>query len=138
MCQAAAEGAVDFSRADPRNPHWWMKLRIVLDQVEARNLIEVTKLNHATTAALLSRGDLTEDSINKLRDNAERLVTRVKKERFPWVQFDDQAVTQQVVERMSRMWAETWGDPDDPATRAKIDATVAMMERQNTSSRRAA
>jgi hypothetical protein len=130
MCQAAAEGVVDFTRGDPRDIHWWINLNIALDHVEGRNADVIRRLHHATTLALLSRTDLNEESTEGLRKHADSLVLEHKKSLFPWVDFDESAGLNRAIDDMSKAWAAEWGDPNSPETQAKIEATARMLAAQ--------
>ncbi len=138
MCQGAAAGVIDFARADPRDRLWWYQLRILADQLADRNASEVGRLNHRMATALLSRTDLDADSNTRLRDHAESLATAIKERLFPWMEFDHESLLAKAATAMREQWARTWGDPDDPETDRKIDATVAHMAAQLASSTRAA
>jgi hypothetical protein len=38
MARAAYNGKVDFSKADVRDRNWWLRLNIMLDQLEAEQI----------------------------------------------------------------------------------------------------
>jgi uncharacterized protein YdgA (DUF945 family) len=135
MVRAAASGAIDFARADPRDRFWWTRLNLTLEHLEDEAVREVTRMNHATAAALLARADLKQDSIDKVRDHADALVRKVSTLLFPWVDFDPRTATATAIGAMRAQWAAEWGDPESAATKAKIAATVAAMQAQLAASR---
>lgn len=130
MCQSAAEGVIDFSRADPRDRYWWMRLLLLTDQVAARNRITIHKLHYQMTTALLSRPELSATSAEKLNENATSIVADINQQLFPWITQDRTSQLQKEGDQLRVQWAKVWGDPDDPAVQAKIAATVATMKRQ--------
>lgn len=130
MCQAAAEGVVDFTRGDPRSRFWWLDLTIRLDHLEGRNVDVIRRMNHEAAVALLSRSDLADDSMDKLREHAGSLVMRVKKSLFPWVDFDETTDVKRAIASMKAQWIAEWGDPDAPETIARIEATAAALAAQ--------
>ncbi len=127
MCQAAAEGVVDFRRADPRSYQWWLNLHIRLDRLEAGNLRNVQALDHAASVALLARDNLTDESYEKVNANADAVLLKVKQSLFPWVTFDKTQIMQRAADALAKQWTEVWGDPNDPKVKARIDATAAAM-----------
>lgn len=135
MVQGAVAGVFDFARADPRDRRWWIRLGILADRIEDDNVARIRAMNHAAASALLARADLSEQGMDRLGDDAEAQVTGVKRHLFPWITFDRGTITRQAIERMNAQWIREWGDPALATTAARIDATVAAMQRQLEASR---
>ena len=136
MCQAAATGAVDYARADPRDRLWWARLAIVTAQIADRNRDEIARLDHANAVATLAIG-LTEKGMEQAFARAAKVIDDVFRRRFPWV-LEAESAKAAAVTRGVNAWTATWGDPASPETAAAIDATVAAMVEDAAKSRRMA
>ncbi len=140
MCRAAATGAVDFTRADPRDPNWWRRLNLTLDHVEAESLLAIRMLKHASASRLLAavncaalvRPDIGSSILDGFFTEADEQITAIGSLLFPWIEFSATNATKAAIDKMTTQWIATWGDPNDPETQAKIDATVAAMEAAST------
>ena len=111
---------MDFSTARPADPQWRRWLSGRLDLVEARKLEQVydTKLrqNLAAMARVDPKGVKTHwDRANEFFEKSFRL-------KFPWLGGGEKAEGGE--EDYARMWADAFGDPDDPETQRKIDEAV--------------
>lgn len=124
IVRAAARGLIDFSQARLLDRKWWLRLQILLDEIETADLIDLAKqafMFHMLTAA---NGSLNEESFSAARTSANKLFKKVDKWLRPWVrEEDDKNVLRSLYERYI-------GKFDDPAHKAAVDAEVANMKRQ--------
>lgn len=125
IIQAAAEGVVDFRSADPLDPAWWRHLRLRLQVLQARNETVVDQLWAAWYFATLQRPNLTQQSLDSLLNGVENCMNQITRRLFPWERVE--AGRDKAVKDLRDQWVQVYGDPEDPETKAKIDATVAML-----------
>jgi hypothetical protein len=136
MIRAAARGAVDFCRADPDDRRFWNRLALILDELENDDRLELLRMHHDRYVNLLARGDLTAESMDRLRGGHERLMAAVGRRLFPW-ETDEKDDIRTGTEQLRDRWVQAFGDPDDPKVAAAIDATVRLLESQRVDVRRA-
>jgi len=131
MVQAAVRGAVDFSEARLLDRLWWTQLWWRLDQLEADNRIQIQKMHHAHNTACLDY-NLSEKTFNLHWEQAAQALSKTWSLLFPW-QEQQQGKYRSTDELLRQAWINRYGDPQDPETQAKIEATVqqlrAMSER---------
>ena len=135
MIRAAAAGAVDFARADPRDGRWWLRLELVLDALADDALAKVYTLNLDRAVALLARPGLTPESYDRLHDDAEAWSAKLKRAYLPWVDLDPAAGREDAIRDLEAQWVAIWGDPADPAVAARIEATSQYLRRNDRSRR---
>jgi len=127
MVQAATRGVVDFTRADPRNPLWIRKLRSILDQIESDNDVQYYGLLRETYLAAASRSNLTQSSYDAIAEGLKGYTHRIRDALFPWMTAETEETTNQHRSLLREQWIATWGDPSEPETQARIEATVAAI-----------
>jgi hypothetical protein len=85
MVRAAVSGAIDYAGADPRNRQWRIKHRLLLSEVTRREDYELLTTAHRHWLALLSHGNLTEESFIDIKKRSNALLGDIQKTVFPWV-----------------------------------------------------
>jgi hypothetical protein len=85
MVRAAVSGAINYAGADPQNRQWRLKHRILLAEVERREDYELLTIAHKHWLALLSHGNLTEESFKEVKKQANEVMGEIQKTTFPWV-----------------------------------------------------
>ena len=85
MVRAAVSGAIDYTGADPRNRQWRIRHRLLIREVERREDYTVLLAAHQHWLALLSHGNLTEESFKNVQDTANSLMSDIKNASFPWI-----------------------------------------------------
>jgi hypothetical protein len=88
MVRAATSGAINYAGADPRNRQWRIKHRILLSEVERREDYELLITAHKHWLALISHGNLTENSFKDVKRHANDILSAIQKTVLPWVQED--------------------------------------------------
>lgn len=86
MVRAAVSGAINYAGADPRDRHWRLKHRLLLDEVERREDYELLTIAHRHWLALLSHGNLTEESFKAVKKHANEVMGVIQKTTFPWLE----------------------------------------------------
>jgi hypothetical protein len=127
MVQAAARGVVDFTRAVPRDRRWWLKLGLLLAQIEDDNLTTAQRLDHAGAAALVGRETLTASSLEALVERLTVTTRQIKQRLFPWVEFDGRATLVKSVDALKKRYLEEYGDPNRPEAQAELAAYQAKL-----------
>jgi hypothetical protein len=88
MVRAAVSGAINYAGADPRNRQWKIKHRLLLTEVERRDDYELLTTAHRHWLALLSHGNLVEDSFANTKKRCNELLVDIQKTVFPWISLD--------------------------------------------------
>lgn len=135
MIQAATAGVVDFGRADPRDPKWWLGLRLVLGRLERENVRECHRLYYDQVMAVLARDWLTQESYDRLFDAADNKTVSIARILFPWADLDPAARQAQEAERLKASWEAMFGRLDDPETQRRIRATADWLRQTDKSKR---
>jgi len=91
MVQAHCEGAIDFKESDTDNDFWWLKLRIVLEELYNKNMAETCKIE-----ALLSIAK----SLNQSLPVSEIYNSWLKSK------FIDQDINKELIERYKQMFPD--------------------------------
>lgn len=122
MAQAAARGVVDFSKANVLSRKWWQRLWLMLDQVEADNLLRVRTLQHAQNAAVVAY-DNEPKTFELHWEECNKACTDMWNLMFPWMHHTEASQN----ERLRDAWAQRYGDPADPLVKERIRKTAEHM-----------
>lgn len=132
MVRAAVTGAIDYSRADPRDRQWRKKLRWTLQEVERQNAVDDQGARQRHLLALVSHGRLEDDSFREVRDKALETLTELHGLYYPWHAKVD---TKSVAQDLKALWVSHFGNPDSPETQAMLAAGIAAMRAQKSTPR---
>lgn len=84
MVRAAVTGAIDYSRADPRDRHWRIKHRLVLEELQRADDQKLLEYTHAHWCAYVSHGGLKETSFKTAKEAALRTLRGLQNVISPW------------------------------------------------------
>lgn len=84
MVRAAAAGVVDYKGADPTSRSWRIKHRLLLSEFSRRQDQEFIEVAHRHWLALLSHGNLTEESFEKVKATANETLADIQNIVFSW------------------------------------------------------
>ena len=84
MVRAAVSGAIDFSRADPTDRQWRLRLRLILSEIQRREDLCVLAASHQHWAAHLSANFYTVDHFKLIQAAATETLQLINKVVFPW------------------------------------------------------
>lgn len=126
MLQAAASGVIDFSHVDFDSSYDKIKVRLLLREVQKQNEVQLYNILHAQLAAQLSNSGLTQDSLEKVWKSTGSIYDHVKQLKFPWLKDEKETTKEEAAKYagIKEVWANAFGDPDDPMIQAQIDATA--------------
>jgi len=126
MAQAAGRGIIDFSTLDPRGRRDQLRLKIILQELQHQNEIELYYMLHRQLSSQLSNSGLTSDSLKNVWESSTSIYDRVKNILFPWDKPEDDKETKSKNKYVGfkEAWAGAYGDPDDPLVQAQIEATA--------------
>lgn len=110
MVRAAASGAIDYSRADPKDIYWRIRHRLVIKEMQRRNDEELFEAVQRHWLAFIAHGRLTEESYEDVKKRVETALIDLQKVIYPWVAIDQ-----------SRPEAEGQKDTIKPEIRNLID-----------------
>lgn len=128
--QAAVEGVVDFSQADPYDKHWYMYRQLVLAGLKKKKEIELSQLDAMTRWRWLVLHKLYGDNLS---EETATSLTRPQKLAFEALYFpeddaEEKALKTRVVSDM-QAWENQFGSLDDPEVQKKLASWVENMER---------
>ena len=116
-------GAMDFTRMDPRDRWWWKKLKWVLGAVNNRNLLAGLEVQHRHWITLFSNSALDEDSFKSTKENAQEILDRILKLRYPWT--GDETAQSSANEDLVSQFREIYGYPGEPRYAAMLEDMLA-------------
>lgn len=103
-------------------------VNMVLDDLARQRVIEYTRMQFDRIRSLTSRPNLTQESRDKLSEQATKVSARLKSLWFPWKGTESQQDERKnTAQRMYDAWVRIWGDPNDPEVAKAIDATAAAL-----------
>lgn len=127
MVQAAASGAMDFARMNPRDKWWWRRLRWALYAVDRQNLLAGLETQHRHWATLFANASLDAESFSNTKERAQELLTKILKARFPWI-TDEFTTTGETTSLVSE-FREMYGYPGDPRYEAMLVDMMAAFKK---------
>lgn len=138
ILEAAVTGAIDFTQADLRDPNWYRRLHLILNKVGDQQTrqywesVQRQRTGHLIKLSLVRPG-MSPDHLEQLRQFIDHPLDELRQSLFPWLadaQQSSLASRRTAYAELSAAWEEEYGKLDDPATQAKIAATVAAMRAQ--------
>ncbi|NBT75260.1 hypothetical protein EBZ80_27175 [bacterium] len=93
MVRAAVSGAINYTGADPQNRQWRIRHLLLLTEMERREDYALLSVAHKHWLALLSHGNLTEDSFKDVKTRSGELLRHLQRVVFPWLSPDDVSKT---------------------------------------------
>lgn len=129
MVRAAATGALDFSEADPYDPRWMIKLRLVLAELLRQSSLNFATVLHSHYVNFTTIPRLEEASFTKLRNGANDSLDIVIQQSEPWNKEQAEKATKDKVHAAVQEWEDHYGKLDDPGVQEAIAATVAAVKR---------
>jgi len=121
MIQAAVRGGFSFKGAELRDPHWWRKLNLHLDQLEGDNYNYVSHLRALQHLAVVDYA-LPPEAFEKHWDASNNFIGDIYKRLCPWEQH------KQPNKVAEDLWTKEFGKPGDPDVEKRIDETVAQLK----------
>jgi hypothetical protein len=129
MVRAAATGAIDYSRGDPRDPKWWSRLALLLPEVAALAALEANRLRHAELVGLYALPGRTTPTLEQIQKDAWGLAETARRCAEPWTAAAEHRADADRA-TLAEAWDRVYGARDDPATIERIEATVALLKAQ--------
>jgi len=132
IARAAAGGAIDPAASDLLDPKFWRRLRAAVAELERRDATTVlSKAVDATLADLSVAVAAAAAGGGSQLDAASRAVDRslaaLNEHVFPGSGAAAEDAKRSAFAALWAEWGETWGDPDSPETRAKIEEAAARL-----------
>lgn len=88
MVRAAASGAIDYSRADPKDIYWRIRHRLVIKEMQRRNDEELFQAIHRHWLGFIAHGRLTPESYDDVKKNVEEALLNLQGVIYPWVEVN--------------------------------------------------
>lgn len=128
MVQAATEGAIDFTQADPQDNWWWRRTSWILsDLLRKRNLTylqNIVGVNLAYLSSIRANHPSFGDLQQRVADGTESIQGML----FPWLSKEEQ-LGQSEIDQLVQQWRDAFGDPNDPDVKAGIGQLVEAINR---------
>lgn len=110
MVRAAASGAIDYSRADPKDIYWRIRHRLIIRELQRQNDEELLEAVQRHWLAYVSHGRLNEESFADVKKRADESLLELQKVIYPWIEV-----------KKPEESAEGQKDTIKPETRALIE-----------------
>lgn len=128
IVELAARRGLDFVRHDPTDPYARLWLRICVEHVRRQQAHSaLCALHDDARAGLLhtiAHVSATGPISPATRELAHRLTTQRIRLLLPWSGEDNATEAR---DRLREEWIRVYGDPNDPAVKARMDAVVAYL-----------
>jgi hypothetical protein len=95
MVRAAAAGAIDYSRADPKDINWKIRHRLLLREMERQENNYLFAALHRHHLAYVAHGNLLDESYANASKQANVTLTDIQKIVFPWFTAPEPAQNQE-------------------------------------------
>jgi len=102
MVRAAVSGAVDYSLADPTDPKWRLRHRLLLTEIQRKEEQTLADYLHRHYCAYVSHGGLTESSFLKIKDATTDSLTALQRLVFPWLVEDENKAEKGTIDKESQ------------------------------------
>lgn len=129
MVQAAAMSGMDFSETEPRNRHWWLKVRWILDRIEDLNTEKIFQMQHAQHACVLDY-DLDKSAFDGHWNAANQLLRNMYLLHFPWTKDETTNKRRSEYDDLMALWKAKFGDPADPKVQARFKKVAEALRRK--------
>lgn len=128
--ESVAQGKLDCRQADWRDPSWWRHCRLVLQQMECDDEVLILQAALRLQTSFLGNSQLSEEGWKEVQERCQQILQRLLKRLRPW-QKDALPTRESQREAVIRRYKEVYGDPDDPAFQAKLEASLRALEEQD-------
>jgi hypothetical protein len=118
MVRAAASGAIDYSRADPKDINWRIRHRLVIREMQRRNDEELFTAVHRHWLSYISHGRLEPESFENICKRSDTALLDLQRVIYPWAEVEKPKEGQ-----------EEQKDTINPETRKLLDGYKRAQER---------
>jgi hypothetical protein len=132
MLRASVDGLIDFSEFDPLDRFWYIKLNLLLDQVERRYCMKYAEFSIMRHTLLATSGMLDETSAKyhfEQQQDLHRSWLNMLLDRNP---ESEESRQRRIMSEWQHSWESQFGDLDDPDTQENIDAVADWLKQQRT------
>ena len=137
LVEAAADGAVDFAKADPFDAWWWKRTGWVLSELLRKRNLRYLEVEIALARTALGNPEMTKDGgYESIFDKCYARLQDIYGKCFPWLSTenrDDLART--AAEKMAEQWMAVYGA--EGLSEEAIDAQLAAMHAQHSDTQEA-
>ena len=102
MVRAAVSGAVDYSLADPTDPKWRLRHRLLLTEIQRKEEQTIADYLHRHYCAYVSHGGLTESSFLKIKEATTDSLSALQHLVFPWLVEDENKEEKGTIDKESQ------------------------------------
>ena len=134
--QAVVRGLLDPSEFRQFDPRWRLKTRLLLDALERDNTIRWVETLQRHNTAVLQISDLDDKSFKNAKEITADNLDSIEQKLFPYI--DKEADRRKQVASYRDMYIQAFGDwENDPVAKARLDSTIAMLEKRAEEGRKA-
>jgi len=113
MVAAAASGAIDFTKMDPRDKLWWRKLQWIIRSVRTQNQLAALETQHNHWVTMFANASLDSNSFANTKQAAQSLLDAILDLRFPEEATGRRRHTGSTQDVINE-FRETYGYPGEP------------------------
>lgn len=130
MVRAALTGAVDFSKADPRDRWWWRRLAWILGELEKSETRGLREAEHRHWIGLCSssRINKSDENFKLVYHNAVKALDSVQQLYRPWQEASEESKAQ-TREGALEAFRDEYGYPGDPRYEKMLQEQAAAFEK---------
>lgn len=129
MVRAAVTGAIDFSKSDPYDRRWTLRLRLVIDEMIRQSSLQFVGILHQHYMACMAIPNLQPDSFKQMRNSENELLEVIISRLEPWNKDQVSKTQRDTAHAAVAEWEAHYGKLDDPKVQAAIDATVIAVQK---------
>jgi hypothetical protein len=107
----AADGVVDFSKADFYDPNWWARLAWLEDYVVDMNIARLHEYRLQRTLAMIAAGNT--EGFNELWEASEWNRRELTAALMPWQETGPKNLAE-AIPAMRQRYVDIFGDPQSP------------------------
>lgn len=129
LVQAAVEGVLDFSQAQPFDPKWHRRVQLTLNALERANDRKLKELLLRRTELAVYMGNYEGDGRKEMADRADTLYYGIEETFYPNEQDARDDAEKSAIRSDISAWEAQFGAMDDEKTKKKLTAFAAAMEK---------
>lgn len=100
---------------------FWRSLAHLLTEIHEAAEIEIARLEYQQDLAVFQAAIMTEKQTENIAKAVDRSLDALRNRLQPWYRKEREAAVKDLARQMDVRWSEAWGDPDDPAVKARIE-----------------
>jgi hypothetical protein len=117
---------IDYSKVDYSDPMWWVRINMVLSELDRRDRMKAMELALLRDLTVVSSPYANEMGILSVAHQIGKTINGINKLIFQG-SYDPEAEEKALVDELTAAWENEWGPLGDRITEAAIDEAVSVM-----------